>query len=134
MNAARHQIIKEMHSNVMKFIFNEMKGWDNWNHIIFNDGIRKFCYYYSFHEPVMNSYYANSLCVVDSYEHYDTDTTNRVEGLLENIKEMSGRSILTVQILVRSVFILVKPFQLKSSKEWKESIKTKILSLEDQSN
>ena len=41
-------------------MLNEMGQWPNWTYIIFKDRNNRFCYSYSFNEPVINSLYRNS--------------------------------------------------------------------------
>lgn len=49
----------------------EMKNWNNWEHIIYVDLNYKFCYSYSFYEPVIHSFYD-----IRIYPVNDTSCTN----------------------------------------------------------
>lgn len=67
----RRKIIKEMRSNEMQQMKDEIMNWNNWSHLIYKDKKDRFCCLYGFFEPVINSYYSSSICVID-----DTSCTN----------------------------------------------------------
>ncbi len=69
--SVRRQIIQELRSNEMQHMKNEIMNWSNWSHMIYKDKKDRFCCLYGFFEPVVNSYYSSSICVVD-----DTSCTN----------------------------------------------------------
>ena len=69
--SARRKEIQSLKENQMRFLFEEMKQWNNWTNLIVLDSDRRFESCYVFHNPIISASYAKDLCVVD-----DTSCTN----------------------------------------------------------
>lgn len=68
---ARRELLKQMRLDEMKMLLNEIDQCKNWEFMEHHDKDQKFTYLYAFHQPVINSFYATSVCEVD-----DTSCTN----------------------------------------------------------